>query len=152
MLPNDEVFQSILPNALARSPGSPELGPPFEGIRIAAPRSLTTGQRLVLCAGVRMRYGALGLADHAQHAYVLAVRADGDSRLGRPIGSDGRPIADEQDARIVEGTVKVLSFFTTDLFETLDVPREPAVWFVHAFLGPHVSNGVRVEIVAEATA
>ncbi len=152
MSATDDIFQTVPPHALERSAASPELGPPFVGLRIAAPRTLSTAQRFALCAGARLPYGEEGFADHAQHAYVIAVREDGAARRGKPIGSSGRPVEDGQSEPIPRGTVKVLSFFTTDLFETLDVPREPAVWFVHAFLGPHVSNGVRVEIVAEATA
>jgi hypothetical protein len=146
--PPDSLFQSIPATSLERSKCSPELEPPFEGVSIAAPSSITTRERFALCAGARLRFGALGFANHAQHLYVIAVRADGAARrFGKAMGSSALPIPD--DGAVDEASVKVLSFLTADLFHALDVPREPAVWFVHAFLGPHVSNGQRVEIVAE---
>lgn len=147
----DDLFQQVRPSSLERSDASPV--PPeedFLGILIAAPAVVSPSQRLMVCGTAVLRYGELGRALHASDAFIVATGVHPHNKrvgaiLGRAEASVARP-GRSRAKPVTPSAMRVASWFNADLFVSLRVPREPGVWFVHAVIGPYVSNGVRVEI------
>jgi hypothetical protein len=127
------------------------LDPAFRGIVIAATgvplwaaRSRTA--HVPLSGLVTTSSRELRATDVLSNLTLLACNHLGQTREGtfevvpNPVPRNGAPPGRG------DGMVTT-SYFNVDLADVLELPRRPAVYFVYAFLGPYVSNVVRIEVV-----
>ena len=142
-------FDDVRHGSLLRTAATPEL--PFDldyrGLRIAALNRVPLQKRddgyanIPLAGHVTLAGSDAGAT--APLAYVQIVAA---TRVGRPCVGN-LDVRRSNEVLPPDPSASETYYFNVDLAETLDLPPTPAIYFVYAFLGPYVSNVVRIEVV-----
>lgn len=144
-----DPFDTVEPLTLEpcdASPALPEEG--HDGIRIACPARVAVGGRFILCGAMRLRSGEFGLLDPGTEVKVVAVEAAGRSTFAGPAYRDESYVLGAPELQ-QPSEIRARSWFNADLFDNLMLPRRAGTWFVHAYLGPFVSNAAVVEVVED---
>ena len=143
-----DAFDTAEPLSLEPCDASPA-APDQDGICIASPSRVHVNRRFMVCGAMQLRTGEFGLLDPGTEVKLVAVEArEGWMRAGPAFYRIGHEV--DRPLVQVPCEIRAISWFNADLFDNLDLPRRPATWVVHAYLGPFVSNAAVVEVFEES--
>ena len=142
------ILDITLPN-YEKTSFTPETGPDFVGIKIWAPEriSFQSGKRLPLFGVVQLKekeLEAMGVTDrHPLRAVVVGAIAAG---VNAPYV--GNALLQAPLFFTPPSSPCVTEYFNIDVFEAAGMLRAPGVYFLFASIGPHVSEGLKIEVAS----